>query len=400
MSRKALRRSAGKALSVDIYERGDHRYHVVWKDETGKRCFASRGSLAEAKTFQTQKIAELERHREGRFNLDDREMLSQARDLASSHGYTVLQALQEWHRAKGSTNGQPLGEAIEKFLAAKASRSAAYTDKLKADMRQVQSHFGADRPIDRIQSQEIEDFLDAKKATGRRRNNLRSEIITLFRYAQIRLRALHRDRKTEAELVMRDQTKRKPVATFSPEEFESFLGAVRIEWLPWLALGGLAGIRTDGEIFRITWECFQWDRRIIDLTPAMTKMDDRRLVPICDRLFDILQPLRRDSGPVISLKKPEDETARLRRVTGIPWRRNALRHSFCSYRVAITWNIPLVSIESGNSPEMIKSNYWDLKRADEGFKWFGINLPIPAQRHREPFLMHLPLTAFAVTKIA
>ena len=58
MSRKALRRSAGKALSVDIYERGDHRYHVVWKDETGKRCFASRGSLAEAKTFQTQKIAD------------------------------------------------------------------------------------------------------------------------------------------------------------------------------------------------------------------------------------------------------------------------------------------------------------------------------------------------------
>ena len=59
MSRKALRRSAGKALSVDIYERGDHRYHVVWKDETGQRCFASRGSLAEAKRFQTQKIAEL-----------------------------------------------------------------------------------------------------------------------------------------------------------------------------------------------------------------------------------------------------------------------------------------------------------------------------------------------------
>ena len=45
--------------------------------------------LAEAKSFQTLKIAELERHREGRFNLDDREMLSQARDLAFSHGYTV-----------------------------------------------------------------------------------------------------------------------------------------------------------------------------------------------------------------------------------------------------------------------------------------------------------------------
>src|SRR5271166_5192757 len=130
MSRKALRRLAGKALSVDIYQRGDHRHHVVWKDETGKRCFASRGSLAEAKNFQTQKIGELERHREGRFNLDDREMLSQARDLASSHGYTVLQAIQEWHSSKGSSKAMPLGEVIEKFLAAKSNRSPAYMDKL------------------------------------------------------------------------------------------------------------------------------------------------------------------------------------------------------------------------------------------------------------------------------
>src|ERR1700730_18979160 len=125
-----IRRST-KALSVDIYERSDGRYHVVSRDETGGRHYATRLSLSDAKKLQTEKIAKLERHREGRFNLDDREMLSQARDLASSHGYTVLQALQEWHRAKGSTNGQPLGEAIEKFLAAKASRSAAYTDKLK-----------------------------------------------------------------------------------------------------------------------------------------------------------------------------------------------------------------------------------------------------------------------------
>ena len=77
------------------------------------------------------------------------------------------------------------------------------------------------------------------------------------RYAQNRLRAIPPDRKTEAELVEKDQTKRKPVETFTPEEFEAFLGVVRPEWLPWLALGGLAGIRTDGEILRITWECAQ-----------------------------------------------------------------------------------------------------------------------------------------------
>ena len=72
----------------------------------------------------------------------------------------------------------PLGEVIEKFLAAKSNRSAAYMDKLNADMRLFQAHFAANRPIDRITSDEIEDFLDSKKAASRRRNNLRSEIIT------------------------------------------------------------------------------------------------------------------------------------------------------------------------------------------------------------------------------
>ena len=96
-------------------------------------------------------------------------------------------------------------KVIEKFLDAKSNRSPAYMDKLNADMRLFQSYFGADRSIDQIRSDEIEDFLDSRKAASRRRNNLRSEIITLFRYAQIRLRALHRDRKTEAELVLASQ---------------------------------------------------------------------------------------------------------------------------------------------------------------------------------------------------
>ena len=62
------------------------------------------------------------------------------------------------------------------------------------------------------------------------------------------------------------------------------------------------------------------------------------------------------------------------------------------YRVAITGNIPLVSIESGNSVQMIKRCYWDVKHFDEGLRWFGLTLPIPVKRRQEPFLM--PLASF------
>jgi hypothetical protein len=127
VGRNALRRSAGKLLPVDIYERADKRYNVVWKDETGKRRFASRGSMAEAKPFQTQKIAELQRHRETRFDLDDKQMYGLARDLAASHGYTILQAVQEWYRAKGSTNTKVRFDCKAAFIGSPATFVASST---------------------------------------------------------------------------------------------------------------------------------------------------------------------------------------------------------------------------------------------------------------------------------
>ena len=110
----------GKTSKISIFQRKTGRWIVDWHDEHGARRNPSFATLKEAEAFQKQKRAELERHREGRFNLDDREMFSQARDLASVHGYTVLQAIQEWHSSKGSSKAMPLGEVIEKFLAAKA----------------------------------------------------------------------------------------------------------------------------------------------------------------------------------------------------------------------------------------------------------------------------------------
>jgi hypothetical protein len=99
-------RSIGKASAskLKIYAKKDGRYDV-WYDQVGKRHASTSQTLAAAKSFQAQKIAELQRHRETKFDLDDREMYSLARDLASSHGYTVLQAVLECHRSKGSSNG-------------------------------------------------------------------------------------------------------------------------------------------------------------------------------------------------------------------------------------------------------------------------------------------------------
>lgn len=54
------------------------------------------------------------------------------------------------------------------------------------------------------------------------------------------------------------------------------------------------------------------------------------------------------------------------------WKPDGLRHSYASYRIATVQNIGQVSLEMGNSPQMIHTHYLDLKMEGEAGEWFGL----------------------------
>ena len=56
----------------------------------------------------------------------------------------------------------------------------------------------------------------------------------------------------------------------------------------------------------------------------------------------------------------------------LEWKHNALRHSFISYRVADTSDVPKVALESGNSPAMIFAHYRELVTPADAKSWFAI----------------------------
>ena len=56
----------------------------------------------------------------------------------------------------------------------------------------------------------------------------------------------------------------------------------------------------------------------------------------------------------------------------MPWKHNALRHSFITYRVAQIKNVAQVALEAGNSPEMIFEHYRELVTADAAKEWFSV----------------------------
>jgi len=69
---------------------------------------------------------------------------------------------------------------------------------------------------------------------------------------------------------------------------------------------------------------------------------------------------------------PGAETAEAEGWEPFLWKHNALRHSFISYRVAQTQDVARVSLEAGNSPQMIFQHFRELGREAEGKKWFAI----------------------------
>ena len=59
----------------------------------------------------------------------------------------------------------------------------------------------------------------------------------------------------------------------------------------------------------------------------------------------------------------------------MPWKRNALRHSFISYRLGIVKDVGQVALEAGNSASMIFKHYRQLVTETAAKEWFGILPP-------------------------
>jgi integrase len=170
---------------------------------------------------------------------------------------------------------------------------------------------------------------------------------------------------------------------FSPDEIRKLLGSAGPRLLPYIAIGAFAGLR-GAEIQRLDWREVDLADGFIEVTAAKAKTEVRRLVPIQPNLAEWLKDHRKDSGPVCPFKNVVNQLMKLvvnvnkAMPKGTPdkdkmaWKKNALRHSYISYRVAGCADVARVADESGNSPAVIKSNYLKRVKPDAAAEWFSI----------------------------
>ncbi|TMJ17785.1 MAG: hypothetical protein E6G94_01410 [Alphaproteobacteria bacterium] len=271
-------------------------------------------------------------------------------------------------------------DILEEMLAELADhhRSDRHIDALRADL---EPYVAAHPRIETARAPEIIVYLRAVTANvgPRRRDNIRDAIVQHSRFARKR-GYLAEDRQSEAEKVGKIKAGH-DVKTWTPGEAALLLEHVSPHWLPWMALGLFAGMRTS-EILRIHWSSVKFGQGVIAVSRKVArKIRVSRLVPISPNLTAWLLPYRDRVGQIYpgNFKTNEnlkgDEMARLFKITGLDRRDNANRHSYGSYRLAVVKNFEQVSVEMGNSPRKVREDYNDPKPEAEGLEYFKLMPP-------------------------
>jgi integrase len=107
---------------------------------------------------------------------------------------------------------------------------------------------------------------------------------------------------------------------------------------PYLAIAAFCGLRA-AEIDRLDWSEIHLtgSEHFIEVKAAKSKTASRRTVPIPNNCASWLAPFASESGPVCPFERADKQCFQyLAPVAAVDWKHNALRHSFISYRLAIS----------------------------------------------------------------
>ena len=354
--------------------------------------------------------------------------LEKARTRADAIGAALLSTRQEiesitpeelaefraWKAARQSTpTGPSLGDAITAFLASRqtnAGLSARYIPQLRYNLTALSTHFPAATPLAALTTADLQQWLAALPGSARNKKNHRVTLITFSRWA--RSTGHLPDTTTAAEKTTEIRVPAPPIGILTPDEFHLILThalAHQPKWLPWLLLSGWAGLRTD-ELFRhagskkqsLHWEHLRLtDQRpehphgIIYIPANVAKQTTHgsgqpRYIPLTQHLHDWLQhlttltgpdglPLHPKSGPIHpGLANPSKARwiPALTTLLNRPWPRNALRHSYGTYRCAILNETHRPAREMGNSETIIRRHYDRVTTASQASDYF--HHPCPA----------------------
>ena len=270
-----------------------------------------------------------------------------------------------------------VAQVVEEMIEAKRAEglSAVHLRDIRSRLRKFATQFHT--PIAMVLGPDLQAYTDGLKVGGRSKNNVRKLLRNLFHFA--RRRGYLPKGLTEADDLHHVKETPRPIGIFTPAELTKLLARAHDDLLPFLALGAFAGLR-HAELLRLDWSEVDLAGGFIEVKSTKAKTASRRLVPLSANLKLWLAPRHQPAGKLVPFKDVSHQLSALAAAEGVGlhWKRNGLRHSFISYRVAQVQNVALVALEAGNSPQIIFRNYRELVKPADAVKWFAIEPELPA----------------------
>ena len=229
----------------------------------------------------------------------------------------------------------------------------------------------------------LDEFLRTMNCSAGSRNTYRRKLVALFNFAR-RLGYLP-DRSTAADRTAKAKEAGREIEIFRPDEMALLLEHATDKLKPFIVLCGFCGLRA-AEARRLDWREVHFAEGFIEVKASKAKTASRRLAPLPDNAAAWLRSIAERDGLVVKLSRLIHALQRLgKRVNEAleedkkePMRmpRNALRHSFVSYRLAMTQNPNQTALEAGHDVKILFRHYRELVTKAKAEKWFAINPPV------------------------
>ena len=288
-------------------------------------------------------------------------------------GKTILHATEFYLNYLASvTRTCTVTELVAEFIAAKTQDGASkrYLQDLQNRLDTFAVDFGPQK-VGTILASQVDDWLRGLKVAGQTRNNFRKVLHALFQFGMARGYA------TENVVAKTAQAKvvRGAPSIFTPEQMRTVLEKAPYDYIPYLAIGAFAGLRS-AEIERLDWSEVDLAGKLIHVKAEKSKTAQRRLVPISENLAAWLAPHALREGPITNPEKVREGRDKTCKAAGIEWPSNVLRHSFASYHLAQYKSAPETSAQLGHaSPAVLYQHYRELVRPDAAAQWWKLSPP-------------------------
>ena len=338
----------------------------------GRKFFKTRAD-AEAEAMRQKTL--LERHSRELVGMSQRQMseVIAARSKLAEYGKTLSDAatfvvdhLERVRRCK-ITVAQLADEVLE--AKRKDGLSPRYIKMLGFYLKRFAQDFG-EKSIAAITVDELDAWMRALPVAPKTRANYRTNIGVLFSHAA-RRRMIE---SNPIEFTARPKLIDKAPEIFTVDDLRALLEAAATsepDVLPMLTVGAFGGLR-DAEIRRLHWKEIDLARGFVEVTAAKSKTARRRFVPIQPNLAAWLRPYAGMTGSVVPVMA-RSKLERVRRIAGVRWPHNGLRHSFASYRLAAIHDAPRVASELGHTnPQLLYAHYRELVRPEEAERYWQI----------------------------